>query len=79
MNQNNSREEHNEKLLDIARQWLDCTSETNKHMVALLIENKVHQELQKARQDGYNAGLADGTGKPLLAIEQELQKARVDD
>lgn len=32
--------------------------------------------LQKARHDGYNAGLADGTGKPLLAIEQMQQKAR---
>jgi flagellar biosynthesis/type III secretory pathway protein FliH len=40
------------------------------------ITKKLHQQLQKARQDGYNAGLADGTGKPLLAIEQKLHKAR---
>ena len=35
-----------------------------------------HQELQAARQDGYNAGLADGTDRPLLAIEQMIQKVR---
>lgn len=40
------------------------------------IKAHFHHQLQKARQDGYNAGLADGTGKPLLAIEQMLQKAR---
>lgn len=34
------------------------------------------RELQKVRHDGYNAGLADGTDKPLLAIEQMLQKVR---
>jgi len=36
----------------------------------------LHHQLQKAREEGYNAGLADGTGKPLLAVEQMLQKAR---
>ena len=35
-----------------------------------------NHQLQKARHDGYNAGLADGTDKLLLAIEQMLQNAR---
>lgn len=42
------------------------------------LRTTLHHQLQKAREEGYNAGLADGTGKPLLAVEQMLQKARTD-
>jgi hypothetical protein len=33
-------------------------------------------ERRQARQEGYNAGLADGTGKPLLAIEVANERLR---
>lgn len=32
--------------------------------------------LEEARLNGYNAGLADGTGKPLIAIEMIREEAR---
>jgi hypothetical protein len=81
MNQNNSREELVKELRMVANminmgekiQWGRETTLMDR--AADMLETH-HQELQKARQDGYNAGLADGTGKPLLAIEQGLQKAR---
>ena len=38
-------------------------------------ETTLRKEQEEAYTKGYNAGLADGTGKPLLAIEQIREEA----
>ncbi len=39
-------------------------------------QSMIDQQVVLAEQEGYNAGLADGTGKPLLAIEQIREEVR---
>lgn len=45
-----------------------------KQFIATLITT-LRKEQEEAYTKGYNAGLADGTGKPLLAIEQMREEA----
>lgn len=45
-----------------------------KQFIATLITT-LRKEQEEAYTKGYNAGLADGTGKPLLAIEQIREEA----
>ena len=58
------------------RVWIceDCNAEWSDKQLS-----KLATAIEEARKKGYDAGLADGTGKPLLAIEQirEQEKARL--
>jgi hypothetical protein len=66
-------EEIVDKIDDLVFKWeLDfLSSPAREELAALLAE-----ERRQARQEGYNAGLADGTGKPLLAIEAANERLR---
>jgi hypothetical protein len=53
---------------ELFNKTLDCK------LVPADIRQAIETERRQARQEGYNAGLADGTGKPLIAIEAENER-----
>lgn len=62
-------------LAEMNARRIDHKTYINSEWLLSEYETTLRKEQEEAYTKGYNAGLADGTGKPLLAIEQIREEA----
>lgn len=62
-------------LAEMNARRIDHKTYINSEWLLSEYETTLRKEKEEAYTKGYNAGLADGTGKPLLAIEQIREEA----
>ena len=69
------KELRDQVLAEMNARRIDHKTYINSEWLLSEYETTLRKEKEEAYTKGYNAGLADGTGKPLLAIEQIREEA----